>query len=51
VQHHRFVATLAPQDLPKGYSKYNSVLLALAIGVLGALLAVYLFFTPPHGLQ
>jgi len=42
VQHRRFVATLAPSDLPPSYNRAFAVLLSAAIGVLGLLLAVYL---------
>ncbi len=41
-QHRRFVATLAPSDLPPSYNRVFAVVLSAAIGLLGLLLAVYL---------
>lgn len=47
VQHHRFVATLAQEDLPSAYSKGFSIGLSLIVGGLGLVLAIYLFITQP----
>jgi len=47
VQHHRFAATLPQQDLPRAYSKTFAVALSASVGLLGFVLAVYLFITQP----
>lgn len=47
IQHQRFVATLAPQDLPYAYSTRISVLLAVTVSALGVALSAYLFVTTP----
>ena len=44
VQNQRFVATLAQSDLPAAYSRIFALALSLFVGVLGFLLAAYLFF-------
>jgi putative membrane protein len=41
-QHHRFVASLPAVDLPKAHSRTFPIALALLLGALGFLLAVYL---------
>jgi putative membrane protein len=41
-QHQRFIATLAPSDLPASYSRAFAIVLSAAIGFLGLLLAAYL---------
>ena len=47
VQHHRFAATLPQHDLPRAYSKTFAVALSIIVGLLGFVLAVYLFVTQP----
>jgi putative membrane protein len=42
VQHKRYVATLPVSDLPSPYSRGFAVVLSIAIGVFGLLLAAYL---------
>jgi putative membrane protein len=42
IQHQRFVATLSQADLPRAYSRGFAIVLSLAIGVLGTVLAAYL---------
>ena len=44
IQHHRFVATLAPADLPRGYSSVFIIVLSLLVAALGIVLAGYLIF-------
>lgn len=41
-QHHRFVSTLPVDDVPKVHNRVFPVILALVLGSLGLLLAVYL---------
>lgn len=43
LQHHRYISTLLSQDWPQAYSRNFAIRLALAIGLLGILLAAYLF--------
>jgi putative membrane protein len=43
IQHKSFIATLPITDLPKGYSKTFSITLSIIIGILGLLLAAYLW--------
>lgn len=45
IQQYRFVATIAHQDLPSGYSKNFTVCLTLLIAALGMGLAFYLLET------
>ena len=47
VQNQRFVATLPPADLPRGYSRAFAVTLSLFVGALGLVLAAYLLVTQP----
>jgi putative membrane protein len=42
VQHHRFVATLPPQDLPARYSRHWALWLSALVAVASVLLGVYL---------
>ena len=42
VQHHRFVGTLAPQDIPAQYSRHWAVWLSALVAVASVLLGVYL---------
>jgi putative membrane protein len=44
IQHRGFVASLPPGDLPPSHSRAFPVRLALALGLLGLVLAVYLLF-------
>jgi putative membrane protein len=44
IQHRGFVASLPPGDLPPSHSRAFPVWLALALGLLGLVLAVYLLF-------
>lgn len=43
IQHKRFIATLSISDFPRGYSKQFAVALSIIIGILGVLLAGYLW--------
>jgi len=47
VQHRRFTATLAQQDLPRSYSRSLAVSLSLAVGALGIALSAYLVISQP----
>ena len=42
IQHHRFVATLPPVDLPRAYSRSFALVLSLVVAALGVALAGYL---------
>jgi len=45
VQHRRFVATLAPVDLPASYNRVFALALSAVVGVLGLFLAAYLLIS------
>ena len=45
IQHHRFVATLSPPDLPPAYSRSMAVALSLLVAMLGLMLSGYLWVT------
>lgn len=45
LQHSRFIATLAPTDLPPRYSRKVAVILSLVVASLGVALSGYLFLT------
>jgi len=47
IQHRRFVATLAPADLPPAYSTSPAIALSLLVGALGLILAGYLLVSQP----
>lgn len=46
-QHHRFVTTLPPSDLPPRYSRMFALVLSLLVSILGIALAAYLFLVQP----
>jgi len=47
VQHKRYLATLAPADLPASYNRAFAVALSASVGALGLLLAAYLMVSGP----